>query len=125
MNNSLAHISPRTGTVSFGIGPKHGQPATVDIPCQRLARDSSANTYVYGKARAPRTLHRLSWDTRPESVVTDLLAFRQTAKGNKYLFTWTDHLGSDHTVRFSGSGLSYRQTGADTWSITIDLEEAQ
>ena len=122
--NTLTHISPRTGTVAFGIGPKHGQPDTVDIPCQRIARDSAANAYVYGKARNLRKLHRLAWDTRPLTVLTDLLAFLQTAEGTKHQFTWNDHLGTDHTVRFSSSALRYKQSGADTWGITIELEEA-
>ena len=122
--NSLAQISPRTGTVAFGQAPRYGAPQLVEMPGQCLGRDSSGNAYVYQRRADTRCLHRLQFQNISAAVLDDLIAFQQTAQGCKYDFTWTDHQGGTHLVRFPRERLSYKETAPDLYTIGIGLEES-
>ncbi len=121
--NTLTHILPRSGSVTFGTAPKYGQPALVEKPAQRAGWDSDGNAYCYRGKEVPRCLHRLSWSGLRKATLDALLEFNLVAQGCRYNFVWQDHEGIGHAVNFTREQIRWKQTGPDQYNVSIGLEE--
>jgi len=122
--NTLTHIMPRGGVVTFPSAPKYGTALLVEMPTQRHGRDSAGLEYVYQRrADKTRNVHRLSWQNITKTVLDALLLFYQTAQGTKHTFIWIDHLADMHSVYFSSEQINWKQTGPDRYNVVIALEE--
>lgn len=113
-------------TVQFARDPARPGGIAPRLPQQR-ERDSDGAVYVYAKTAEGRTAHRLRFDGHnavDDATLAALKSFlRTTVLGVRRSFTWTDHLGTERTVRFQSPRLNWRPVGPDRNAVEILLEE--
>lgn len=90
---------------------------------QPLGRYSSGARVVYEKSTFQRRAWILPFTRLNEGQISGLLAFLQLVEGMRRVFTWTDHLGTVRTVRFTQPRIDYRQTGPDRYEATVGVFE--
>lgn len=110
-------------TVQFSAPPLRQGGAGLSWP-QVDGRDSAGNVYVYRKGTVGTIEHRLSVAQVTDAVLASLLAFHgTTVLGTRNAFTWYDHLGASHTVRFASPQLAHAQTAPGRHRVEFALIE--
>ncbi len=110
-------------TLAFNCDPvRDGN--SQDITRRQVAgRYSDGRPVIYDKSSAQRGVYTLQFKRLTGAVLDELLSFFALVQGVRYAFTWTDHLGTVRSVKFSSSAIKYSQVGPDRFAVEFSLNE--
>ena len=120
MINQLAHTESGV-TIQFPSNPIRGNAESIERQ-QVSGFDSNGDYYCYERNSGYRRIMPLVYTNVPADTVRRLLLFERARSGNKDSFTWFDHDGIEHTVRFNGE-LDYIETGFNRYRVSLTLSE--
>ena len=110
-------------TVQINTPPLNQSP--IDLhPFTAKGFDTSGNPYIYYTGNIYRRTYQLSFPRITDVLLAALRSFfTDTVDGTKTAFTWYDHLGATHTVKFSTPELKHTRQSVNRHKVDISLEE--
>lgn len=104
--------------IQFNTPPDRGNPDRL-AKRQLMGFDSNSKRYVTIKNRKRLESRTLVFPHVPDALVEELRIFRLGTPG---LFTWWDHAGLSHQIRFAASPLRHKPVNPFAQRCEIDVE---
>lgn len=119
MKNALKHNA--TGAVvQFQQNPARGNADGHSLR-QVTGTDSNGDLYVYNRNRGRVQDYTLTFERCLAGTIDDLVEFIQARNGDKQAFTWYDHEGTAHTVKFAIGRVDYFETNPGKFRAEFKL----
>ena len=121
MINLFEH-TPTGDLVQFPAAPLRSGSEAVRR-AQVSGYDSDGYIYVYSRNNRQWHANSLIYTNVPLAVLDTLRIFVQSRNGDKLPFTWYDHLGTSHAVRFTAGALDYKETSHGKYRVEVGVTE--